>query len=116
MLEELPAWHRAEEVLSSARVVVALRPPWDERLEGVLARLRKSLPAEQVEELASSVVAAPRVEISSSEVRRRVAAGRSIRFLVPEKVRAYIASEGLYGASAGGPPGSGGEKMPQNRP
>lgn len=37
-----------------------------------------------------------RVEISSSEIRARVAAGQSIRGFVPDAVAAYIASHGLY--------------------
>ena len=36
------------------------------------------------------------IAISSSEIRRRVAAGRGIRFLVPDPVAAYIAAHGLY--------------------
>jgi len=37
-----------------------------------------------------------RVDISSTEVRTRVASGRSIRYLVPERVREIIAREKLY--------------------
>lgn len=43
----------------------------------------------------------PLLVISSSDLRRRVAGGRSIRFLTPDPVVAYIADHGLYaGASA----------------
>jgi nicotinate-nucleotide adenylyltransferase len=41
------------------------------------------------------------IAISSSEIRRRVAAGRVIRFLVPDPVAAYIDAHGLYVASGG---------------
>jgi nicotinate-nucleotide adenylyltransferase len=42
------------------------------------------------------VVMNPLITISSSDIRLRVAEGRSIRFLVPDPVIAYIAAHGLY--------------------
>lgn len=38
----------------------------------------------------------PRVDVSSSEVRRRVGAGRPIRYLVPDEVVDYVEAHGLY--------------------
>jgi nicotinate-nucleotide adenylyltransferase len=38
----------------------------------------------------------PRLDISSSDIRRRVAQGRPIRHLVPDSVRAEIEERGLY--------------------
>jgi len=46
------------------------------------------------------VVMNPLIAISSSDIRRRVAEGRSIRYLTPDAVVAYIADHGLY-AGAG---------------
>ena len=40
----------------------------------------------------------PRIDVSSSLIRRRVAEGRPLRWLVPDGVAAYIAEHGLYGA------------------
>ena len=41
-------------------------------------------------------VASRRIDISSTEIRARVAAGRSLRGFVPESVAAYVAAHGLY--------------------
>lgn len=41
----------------------------------------------------------PRVDVSSSLVRRRAAEGEPIRYLVPDKVASYIGAQSLYGAA-----------------
>jgi nicotinate-nucleotide adenylyltransferase len=38
----------------------------------------------------------PRIDVSSTLVRSRAAAGRPVRYLVPDAVAAYIEREGLY--------------------
>jgi nicotinate-nucleotide adenylyltransferase len=80
-LRELHLWHQADEVVRLARLVVVSRAG-----EGVPNDAR--YPA--------TAVAVTRVDVSSTEVRRRVAAGESIRYLVPEAVRALIERHGLY--------------------
>jgi nicotinate-nucleotide adenylyltransferase len=45
----------------------------------------------------------PRMDVSSSLVRRRVAAGRPIKYLVADPVAAYIEQHGLYRSPVGSP-------------
>ena len=87
----LTAWHEPEEVLSLATVAVVERVSWTRNAIGIkIARLKGS---ERVRYLDM-----PLIQVSSSAVRRRVGAGRPIRYLVPGAVAAYIEAKGLYGA------------------
>lgn len=87
----LEGWMRPERVLELARIAVAERPGFDRSgADEALERLGAERPAESVE--------MPSVGVSSSMVRARVAAGRSIRWLVPEAVEDFIAERGIYGA------------------
>ncbi len=43
-----------------------------------------------------TIINAPQLDISSTEIRHRVKQGKSIRYLVPDPVRAYILKNGLY--------------------
>jgi nicotinate-nucleotide adenylyltransferase len=45
----------------------------------------------------------PRIDLSSSALRRRVAEGRPIRYLVPDAVAGEVADRGLYRSTAGRP-------------
>jgi len=96
MLEDLPRWHRASEVLELAEMIVLVRSPWHERLEAILEGLAGTFSREQVQVLLESVVNTPILHVSSSEVRRRVACGQSVQDLVPASVASYIERHGLY--------------------
>lgn len=97
MLADLPNWHRASEVIELTQIVVACRPPWHERMDGILAELSAVFGIEAADRLGRAVVQSPLIDISSSAIRNRVARGLSIRYLVPEDVRRYISSHRLYG-------------------
>ena len=77
---ELGAWHRAAELPGLARIAVFARPG-------------APVPASP---LIAAVVTAPAIEISATEIRRRVRAGRSIRYWVPDAVAEYVARHRLY--------------------
>lgn len=99
MLADLPTWHRADEVVDLARIVIAARAPWHEQLGEIFGHLREHFTEEQVRRLQDSVVGTPLIDICSRLIRRRVAAGKSIRFLMPDSSISYIYDNGLYTAS-----------------
>lgn len=80
---DLPTWKEPNFILDQCNLAVATRPGYS--LDSV-CRIGKKV--EFVEITA--------VDISSSEIRRRIAAGKSIRFLVPEAVEYYIRTEKPY--------------------
>lgn len=87
MLAILPKWHRAEELIREATFLIMERPgssiDWG------------ALP-ERYSHLRENVVPAPLINISATEIRRRVRAGDPIDGMVPPKVAAYITERGLY--------------------
>jgi nicotinate-nucleotide adenylyltransferase len=93
-LNELGTWHRAGELVEACTIVTAARPGYDCPAAAALGR--HFTPA-RVDKLLRHVVPTPRIEISARDIRARVRAGRSIRYLVPDPVRQYIEEQGLYG-------------------
>jgi nicotinate-nucleotide adenylyltransferase len=88
MAFSLPTWREPEAILELAALGVAER-------EGI----RRSDILERLADLGSANVQffdMPRLDISSSQIRRMVAAGRPIRYLVPDPVADYIDEAGLY--------------------
>ncbi len=86
----LPDWREPETILSLARIAVANRG--DVGREAILERCSSLAGAIQ----RITFFDMPRLDISSSLIRARVAAGRPIRHLVPAGVADRIAREGLY--------------------
>ena len=89
----LPTWREPESILELATIAVAER-------EGI----RRQDIAERVAGLKGSADLQffdfPRMDISSSSIRRRVREGRPIRYLVPDDVARVIGARGYYRSSA----------------
>lgn len=90
-LADLPQWHDPARIVKHARLAVTDRDVQDADLLAMgVVEFRDRI----------DTFASPRLQVSSSELRERVAAGGSIRYLTPEPVAKYIATHGLYAARA----------------
>ena len=86
----LMTWRQPRRILELARVAVAPRDGYPDAgpdfLEANLPDLAHR----------ATFLDSPRLRLSASELRARAAAGRSLRYLVPDAVAAYIGDHGLY--------------------
>jgi nicotinate-nucleotide adenylyltransferase len=93
-LPDLPGWHEPHQVIERAGLVVVPRPGvmlWTaERLATALGVATASVRLR--------FVACPMIEIASRELRRAIADGMSIRYMVPRAVEEYIRDRKLYAA------------------
>ena len=80
---ELPTWHRWEEVIERAGIVVVPRPGTDP------AAVAATVPQATILEMSA-------LDISSTSIRELAASGRPYRFLVPSEVHRFIESKGIY--------------------
>jgi nicotinate-nucleotide adenylyltransferase len=103
---QLDTWHEWEQLFDLAHIVVGFRPGFtlDDRIHSAAPALRRhyqqrlcaadalaTRPAGGIAELAI-----PKLEISATLIRSRVAENRSIRYLLPNKVADYIHQHHLY--------------------
>ena len=98
----LPKWHRWDEILDLAHIVVAHRPGWRAPDMGPLGALINEHGTHKVNDLHIAshgrihIHAVTQLEIASTEIRDLVAAGRDPRFLMPDAVRNVIEETGIY--------------------
>jgi nicotinate-nucleotide adenylyltransferase len=87
---QLPTWREPRRIVELARLIVAPRDGYADADPNVLGR--------QFPELGVRVTVLdwPRLRLSATELREQAAAGRSLRYLVPDAVAAYIGDHGLY--------------------
>jgi len=98
----LPQWRRWRELTTLAHIVVAHRPGWEMPTTGTLGELLRELRAPSVAELHSKaaglihVQPVTQLEISSTDLRDSLRAGRDPKFLVPDSVREIIIETECY--------------------
>ena len=80
----ISSWYRSDDLLKMVEVAVAPRP-------GVCRSQ-----VDEVPDLRARWLDVPHLELSGTYLRKRAAAGKSLRFLVPEEVRKYIQQHRLY--------------------
>jgi len=98
----LPKWHQWRELLSLAHLVVAHRPGWRAPTMGPLGEMLVDRGTGSVSDLHEGVAgriyihAVTQLEISSTDVRALIHAGRDPRYLMPDDVRRIIRESGCY--------------------
>ena len=98
-LTELPTWHEPARLIAACHLVALTRHDIDvdwAKLEAALPGIRQRV----------TILDMPELEIASHQLQQRIREGRSIRYLVPDEVGAYIREKGLYGPRLTGFPQS----------
>ncbi|WP_301860003.1 nicotinate-nucleotide adenylyltransferase [uncultured Megasphaera sp.] len=88
-IQDLPNWSRPEEILSLCQFVGATRPDGTESIGRII---------EHFGELGKHILklTVPTMQISSTELRRRIRDGLSVRYMMPPAVVEYIRKNGVY--------------------
>lgn len=91
MVNYLPKWEGIEELTEMLNFIGLQRPGSFLELDALPSFIQESV----------SLAEMPLVDISSSLIRSRLSAGKSVRYMVPEQVYEYMARSGLYGIHSG---------------
>lgn len=77
-------WKEPKRILDHSTVVVMNRPNYPQRINEIIGTTNVVF------------VDVPDIDVSSSDIRQRIKAGRSVKYLVPDEVERYIIGNGLY--------------------
>ena len=99
-LHDLPTWREPARICELATIAVVRRGGSREPDFSVLETLVSS---QRLARIRESQVHMPLIELSSTELRQRVAAGRSLRYRTPRAVEKYIETQGLYAGTTSAP-------------
>lgn len=82
-LIDFPEWKSPHEIISRAELIVMNRPGYDKPVKNEFVKF-------------ATFVRVPNIDLSSSEIRKRIKMGKTIRYLVHPDVEKYIINKGLY--------------------
>lgn len=88
-IHDLHNWNNPEEILSLCQFIGATRPDGSEQIDSIISSFG---------ELGKNILKlpVPTMEISSTELRRRIRPGLSVRYMMPSAVVEYIRKNGVY--------------------
>lgn len=89
-LDDFPNWKNPEEICRLASILVAVRNEDGKRIDAKLALAAKRYGADM------HMLHSPNFSVSSRELRERVRDGKSVRYMLPQKVEAFIRQHSLY--------------------
>ncbi len=92
-LAELHTWYQVADLADACDLLTAARPGW-ERPD--LSVLKAAIGPQRLARIEARILSTPRIDISSTDIRARVRAGRSVRYLVPAPVADYMERHHLY--------------------
>lgn len=98
----LTSWHRWDEILNYAHIIVAYRPGWSLPDSGALGEMIAGHGTRRIGDLHENTHgfiydhAVTQLEIASTEIRNIIAGGHDPRFLMPDAVRDVIIECGCY--------------------
>ena len=86
-INDLPTWHKIDELLASCKFIATKRPSYTLDLTTIQQHFKN---------FNITLLETPELEISSTDIRQRIKKGYSIQYITTEQVQQYIRKEELY--------------------
>ena len=93
MVADLPSWQKIAELVELIEIIVVSRPG---SAGPEYCVLESALMVEQIKRLREHKIDLPLIDISSTQIRKRIGAEQSVRYLLPRVVEEYIVQHKLY--------------------
>lgn len=87
----MEGWLKAEAIFEAFPLIVGSRPRYKDKLRDVLIQRLNNRYGTKIQKIHM-----PKIDISSTDIKKRIQTGRSIKYLVPLQVEEYIYTNQLY--------------------